>query len=63
VDLVVVDRKDRSAFEARVVCPNGGEVYLTSSESSASSVLAAQAQAIQELASTVAATAMRATLP
>ena len=44
VELAMVDRKDRSGFEAQVTCPGGGSVLLTSSDSSTSQVIQAQAE-------------------
>ena len=44
VELALRDQKDRSGFEAKVTCPDGGSVLLTSSESSTSAVVQAQAE-------------------
>jgi len=49
VNLVLQDRKDRSAFEGEITCPGGGRVWITSTDSSTSAVLAKQAEITDRL--------------
>ena len=53
VKLRVADNKDRSGFDATVTCGADGGVTLTTTDSSASAVMAAQAEAIRGLAAEV----------
>ena len=46
----ITDRKDRGAFELVATCPQGGSVRITSSDSSTSSVIEAQADALAKSA-------------
>ena len=54
VDLKFHDAKDRSGFDTKVVCPQGGSVHISSTDSSTSAVVNALSAAMQSLTTLVA---------
>ena len=46
----ITDRKDRGVFDLEATCPQGGSVRISTSDSSTSSVIAAQADALAKSA-------------
>jgi hypothetical protein len=55
----LADRKDRSGFTAVAKCPDGGELSITSSDSSTSAVIATQAELAAQLSQVIADLASR----
>lgn len=49
VDLTLTDRKDRSGFDAQITCGPDGSIMVSTSDSSTSAVIVAQAELTAKL--------------
>lgn len=53
VSLALIDRKDRSGFDAQITCGPEGSIMVSTSDSSTSAVIAAQAELAARLGDTI----------